>query len=298
MTHDRMTMARKSGKLPQWWLDSTPHDTLEDQAEQKEKEAAERKEKAKAKKEEHQLLGEGAAKEKSNAAVGLLVDKRSPQSTKQISRIEHKSRMIPTRGHGSTRGGSGKIDYEATDYTEERAKLKPVTSADSGDLGLKSPISDKDSPENAMENVKPMGSPAHSEQSVQSPLTEMSSFDSPTRLQARTYKTAFTGAGAFDFAMQQRAQEKERREKERMARESLKQHSATTMEAERVRQQKQKDLEMRRKKHEAQENLKGFKNLALDSKMDKSAELKRQQLEHKRQTKEAEEKHHEYKSTP
>jgi hypothetical protein len=286
-----MTMARKSGKLPQWWLDGTPHDTLEDQVERKKKEAAERKEKEEAKKDEH----EHAAP--SDPPVGLLVDKKSPQSTIQISRIEHKSRRSPTGGNGSIRDGGGTNNYETTDYNEERAKLKHVAAADNGDLGCKSPIRVKDAPGNAAENVKPIGSPEHVEQSVQSPLSEMSSCDTPTRLQARTYKTAFTGAGAFDFAMQQRAQEKERREKERLARESLKQHSANTMEAERVRQQKQNDLEMRRKKQEAQENLKGFKNLALDSKMDKSTELKRQQLEHKRQTKEAEEKHHEYKST-
>lgn len=267
-----------SGKLPQWWLDSTPHDTLEDHVERKKKEAAERKAKEEAKKNKNKV---GDALD-----APVVQDMETSQST--TWRTEDRSRGIPRGGDDST------YDYETTVYSEERAKLKPVAVADDGDLDQ----AINDSPGMEAENVKPIGSPAYSETNFQSPMSEISSTsDVSMGLKARKFKTAFTGAGAFDFAMQQRAQEKERREKERLAREALKQHSADAMEAVRVRQQKQRDLEEKRKKKEAEENLKGFKNLALDSMLDKSTELKQQKLEDKRQKKEAEEKRHEYKST-
>lgn len=274
-SHDKMT---SSGKLPQWWLDSTPHDTLEDHVERKEKEAAERKAKEKAKKDEDKV-GDPLD------APGVKDMERSQLTT---SRTKGRIRRSPTRGDDST------YDYETTNYSEERAKLKPVAVADDGDLDQ----AIDDSLGREGENVKPIGSPAYSETGILSPMSETScTSDVPVRLKERKFKTAFTGAGAFDFAMQQRAQEKERREKERLAREALKQHSAASLEAIRVHQQKQRDLEEKRKKKEAEENLKGFKNLALDSRLDKSTELRQQKLEDKRQKKEAEEKRHEYKST-
>ena len=264
------------GKLPQWWLDSTPHDTLEDHVERKKKEAAERQEKEKAKKDEVATVGDIVD------ASGVNDMERS-QSTPPGA--EGRSRQSSTRGVDST------YNYEKTNYSDERAKLKPVLAGDS-DQAMEDSLG-KDE-----ENVKPFGSPAYSEISIRSPLSETScTSDDPVHLKPRKFKTAFTGAGAFDFAMQQRAQEKERREKERLAREALKQHSAAALEAIRVRQQKQRDLEEKRKKKEAEENLKGFKNLVLDSRLDKSAELRQQKLEDKRQKKEAEERRHDYKST-
>jgi hypothetical protein len=105
----------------------------------------------------------------------------------------------------------------------------------------------------------------------------------------KEFKTDFTGVSSFDFAMQQRAREKERREKEREAREALAKHHGTSVEADKAAEQRAKEQEERRKRLEAEANLKAFKAADLDKKYEVAAELKKLQLEDKLKKKEANE---------
>ena len=105
----------------------------------------------------------------------------------------------------------------------------------------------------------------------------------------KKFDTAFTGVSPFDFAMQQRAREKERREKERLSREGLAQHHGGVLLADKAAQHKAKEDEERRRKKEAEDLLKMFKAADLDKHYEVAAELKKLQIEDKLKKKEAEE---------
>jgi hypothetical protein len=121
--------------------------------------------------------------------------------------------------------------------------------------------------------------------SVASAKSKKSTGSSPSK----SYKTEFTGVSPFDFAMQQRAREKERREKERLAKEALATHHGHSLEADRAVELKAKEQEQRRQKREAEENLKAFKAADLDKKYEVAAELKKLHLEEKQKKREADE---------
>ena len=115
----------------------------------------------------------------------------------------------------------------------------------------------------------------------------------------KSYKTSFTGASPFDFAMQQKAREKERRAKERIYKESLAQHHGHSVEVDKAAKLLAKEREQRRKKKEAKDNLQGFKiDLVADATFNKAAELRRLNQEDKRKKKEAEEMRRGHKFQP
>ena len=118
-----------------------------------------------------------------------------------------------------------------------------------------------------------------------SPSKDKSAPPPPTK----KFNTAFTGVSPFDFAMQQRAREKERREKVRLSREGLAQHHGAVLLADKAAEHKARDEEERRKKKEAEEMLKMFKAADLDKTYEVAAELKKMQIETKLKKKEAEE---------
>ena len=112
----------------------------------------------------------------------------------------------------------------------------------------------------------------------------------------RVYKTAFTGVSPFDFAMQQRAQEKERRQKEKMDREGLTRHHAQVVQIESATELKKKQQEELRLKREAEDLHKNFKNDAGPSQFDTAGTLKKLALEQKNAKKEAEQRNHEFQA--
>jgi hypothetical protein len=144
------------------------------------------------------------------------------------------------------------------------------------------------------EQVSPSSEQSGTVQSADS-MDSTGSSPSPTKRERRTYKTAFTGVSPFDFAMQLRIQEKERREKEKEARESLAHHHAQQASSEKAKELKAPSLEERRAKQEAEENLKSYKTVNLGSEYATASELKKLQEEQKRKKKEAEEIQHHYK---
>mmetsp|Transcript_11357 Transcript_11357/g.12694 ORF Transcript_11357/g.12694 Transcript_11357/m.12694 type:complete len:428 (-) Transcript_11357:19-1302(-) len=111
---------------------------------------------------------------------------------------------------------------------------------------------------------------------------------SPVKWSDSVNKKAFVGGSFshFDFAMQQRALQKERREKERHARESLAIHHGASLELDRAAKLKAKEKEEREKRMEADYNLKSFKAANLNT---YTAELKKLQIKDKMKKKEAEE---------
>ena len=303
-------MPGSRGKLPQWWLDNTPHDTLEEQVERKKKEAAEKKAQEEAEAEEQQIdratppSGSDAATPQETPTESLHVNDDN-DDMKPVSLSRNNSYRKPTPRSRLV----SPEQYESTDYNLERAKLKHVENGISQRDRRYSPAilrgSTVKSPAGRNVVNQTLTSPQQKQPfangTMTSPLSPESTATStpsslPTR-QPRHFTTAFTGVSSFDFAMQQRAREQERREKERLAREALARHHADMVEVARASEQKQMYLEEKRKKKEAEENLKGFKKFTLDGAFDKSTELKRQNMEEKRQKKEAEEKIHEYKST-
>ena len=108
----------------------------------------------------------------------------------------------------------------------------------------------------------------------------------------RVFETAFTGVSTFDFAMQQRAQEKARREKERLDREGLSRHHAQVVLVDTATELKKKHLEELRQKKEAEKNLKKFKNDHGPSQFDTAGNLKKLDQEQKKAKKEAKELNH------
>jgi hypothetical protein len=112
----------------------------------------------------------------------------------------------------------------------------------------------------------------------------------------RVYKTAFMGVSPFDFAMQQRAQEKERRQKEKMDREGLTRHHAQVVQIESATELKKKQQEELRLKKEAEDLHKNFKNDAGPSQFDTAGTLKKLALEQKNAKKEAEQRNHEFQA--
>jgi hypothetical protein len=108
----------------------------------------------------------------------------------------------------------------------------------------------------------------------------------------RVFETAFTGVSPFDFAMQQRAQEKARREKERLDKEGLSRHHAQVVLVDTAAELKKKHLEELRQKKEADKNLKKFKNDHGPSQFDTAGNLKKLDQEQKKAKKEAKELNH------
>lgn len=307
------TTSPVGAKLPQWWLDNTPHDTLEEQVERRRIE------------EEKELSEEEENEEEDNVIIcGDTTDHDIATDYDDLAPLESR----PLNGHAngndfentkktngykrSTAPRSAPItpeEFECTDYKVERANLKHIelqektkntTASPTKSMGspLRSPWSPTRYSQNANSPVisaLPESAPAtvSPETAIRSTKNTPNSFKDARK--PRKFKTAFTGVSPFDFAMQQRAREQERREKERLARESLSRHHAETAEYDRVSEQKQKYLEEKRKKKEAEEYRKQFKGVTLDS--DLATELKRRHMEEKRKKKEACEQHHEYKST-
>ena len=115
-------------------------------------------------------------------------------------------------------------------------------------------------------------------------------------IQPKVYKTAFTGVSPFDFAMQQRAKEKERRQKEKMDREALTRHHAQVVQIESATELKKKQQEELRLKREAEDLHKTFKNDAGPSQFDTAGNLKKLALEQKNAKKEAEQRNHEFQA--
>lgn len=301
------TMSSRTGKLPQWWLDNTPHDTLEEQVERR-----------------RIALEEKIAEEEENFDDNVIIcgdtindnaeDDGAPIESLKVNGTpnddDEQTDSLTTKQNGYKRAPrSSPItleEYASTDYKIERAKLKPVVSdnentkknaiSPTNSLGssIKSPSSttwtkDVDSPlEAALPESAPTISPAESTKNTPDSINA-------SQKPVRHFKTSFTGVSVFDFAMQQRAREQERREKERLARESLARHHAETFEYDKASQHKLKSLEEKRRKKEAEENIKKFKKVTLDS--DLATELKKRHQEERRQKREACEKHHEYKST-
>lgn len=304
-----LTMASPTGKLPQWWLDSTPHDTLEEQVERKKKEAEEKKAQ-----EQQKVTEQNDADAALDVGDVSATQKETPSESLDMNGNAHDN-VKPTplsKSNGYRRNSNPTRtitpeEWESTDYNVERAKLKPVTENDMKKRnGALSPASSRGSPATISsgrytpEVTSPQEQAVVPESALLSPESTVSSSSTPSSLEssrkpARHFKTSFTGVSPFDFAMQQRAREQERREKERLARESMQRHHAQKIESDKASQHKQKDLEEKRKKREAEENLKTFKKVTLES--DLATELKRQQQEDKRKKKEAEELYHDYKST-
>ena len=110
--------------------------------------------------------------------------------------------------------------------------------------------------------------------------------------QPRVFTTAFTGVSHFDFAMQQRAQEKERRERERLDKEGLARHHAQVVLVDTAAELRKKQQEESRLKKEAEANLKKFKNDHGPSQFDTAGNLKKLDQEQKKAKKEAEEHNH------
>ena len=294
-----------AGRLPQWWLDYTPHDTLEDKVERRRKKKEAERAKAEAE----------AQKENTNGVpTEVTVDSRFDGSVSQPSPLNTGYvRTLTPKGPGAY-----ETDYEKADYGLERLKLKHTGVDENGESGgpwNQSTFRDTANGGSGEQEQNTEQSTASSTRSTSksittdepsipedmlSPLSQTTStasdkgtFSSPRK--PREFKTAFTGCSVFDFAMQQKAREQERREKERLARESLSHHHADKVEVARATENKAKVLEQLRKKKEAEDNLKGFKKVTLDGNFDKASELKRLQQEDKRQKKEAEKQHHEYK---
>jgi len=147
-----------------------------------------------------------------------------------------------------------------------------------------SPVSPKD----VIKNASPINASPISPKSVgPSPVRKHNGL-SPVRGSDSGNKKAFVGGSFshFDFAMQQRALQKERREKERHARESLATHHGASLEFDRVAKLKAKEKEERKKRMEADFNLKSFKAANLNT---YTAELKKLQIKDKMKKKEAEE---------
>lgn len=300
-------MTSSTGRLPQWWLDSTPHDTLEEQVERRRKEKEEKEAQQETDEKEHNGAADNdcvdAAPEHENPMESIDMNGDSTNDIKN-SESSEKSRYQRSSNPRSPLGPPE--EFESTDYSAERARLKPVISENgkknrNGALSPASPISLTKTPSGRYANTE---TPSSNEESVRADASivspsEQSTESTPSSLSnsrkpVRSFKTAFTGVSPFDFAMQQRAMEQERREKERIARESLARHHAEKVESEKAREQKLKDLEQKRKKKEAEEALKKFRKETLES--DLETALKRRELEDKRKKKEAELQHHEYKS--
>ena len=306
-------MACRTGKLPQWWLDNTPHDTLEEQVERRVKEEEERR--AQEADASEECAYDGFNDVTDDAARPQEAPMETLEMNGKVNGDAKTASVSRTNGYKRNSNPSSYLlrppdEYESTDYKVERAKLRHVSENDknsnnnkrNGVLSPSSPeisatsspfmwSSDADSPQE--QSLLPESAPSD----VLSPESTAGTPSSLTSTQKpiRSFKTAFTGVSPFDFAMQQRAREQERREKERLARESLRAHNAAKVEKDRASQQKQKDLEEKRKKKEAEDALKNFKKTSLES--DLETELTRRRQEDKRKKKEAEEQHHIYKAT-
>jgi len=91
----------------------------------------------------------------------------------------------------------------------------------------------------------------------------------------------FTGCSPFDFAMRQKAAEKERREKQRLAKEALSTHHAGSAEHSKAAKKKAEEDGERKKRKEAEENLNTFKAAEMDQTAQAAADIKKQQLQEK-----------------
>lgn len=303
------TMASPTGKLPQWWLDCTPHDTLEEQVERKKKEEEEKQAQQEADEKEESSTempdDSDAALEQEEPLESLDMNGDASDDS-EASPVSEKNRY---RRNSNSRSPMGPPEEypESTDYNAERAKLRHVENQKKRNVRSPSDSTSSyakprfgryvrnDTPSPKVE-AAPESAPTPSPLSPESNVSNKTpSTQSPPPKPVRKFKTVFTGVSPFDFAMQQRAREQERREKERLARESLARHHAEKVESDKASQQKQKHLEEMRKKKEAEEAIKKFRKTTLDA--DLETELKRQKQEEKRKKKEAEEQHHGYKST-
>ena len=158
------------------------------------------------------------------------------------------------------------------------------------------PILEHSSSTNEEGNDAGTGQPSESHDSVDADLKSPGSIRKQ-KLTKRQFKTSFTGVSPFDFAMQQKVKEKQRREQERLAREALAQHHAQLSEVDKASERKAKEQEEKRKKVEAEKILKQFKNKG-DSKLDKATSLRKLNNELQRKRKEAEDLQRDHKYQP
>lgn len=310
------TLPKGVGQLPQWWLDNVLHDIRDDVLKLKRR-ISRRTLGLPNEQPQHEL--EAIEMEKNRLDSISTQSKAAGVSNPEV--VEYDASMNGDDSilaslaaseaellvEGETKGHGG---FHITMTSEEEAaavnknRQKSASSLEYGqDLLRKRSGNIKtfdsfriDEGEHQEEAPTSPGAKASPEKTIQeededttpSPVRSWSRKNSGTPT-GKSYKTEFTGVSPFDFAMQQRAKQKERREKERLAKEALTRHHGHSQEANRAAQSKAKEKEERRKVKEAEENLKAFKTADLDKKHEVANDLKKLQIEEKQKKREAEE---------
>lgn len=324
MTTEAIDLPKGVGQLPTWWLEEVPHETRDDVLRKRRriyrqsiglpKESHEEETKA-IEKEKQRLdsisaismrsLTAGNEKESSTMTVTAIEQvAREMKETEDESDIgvvptpekpfKFNITMTSTEEDAVVEARRQK-DVQSEDYGQDKLRARPgnVKTVDSVKLDQNLGGSAKDQATvGVSRESRSADSRTTSIASVRSGSTRVVASESRHQQAPeapKKYNTAFTGVSPFDFAMQQRAKEKERREKERISREGLAQHHGALLMADKAAEHKAKEEEERRKKKEAEELLKMFKAADLDKQYEVAAELKKLQIEDKQKKKEAEE---------
>lgn len=324
MTTEAISLPKGVGQLPNWWLEEVPHDTRDDVLRKQRriyrqsiglpKESHE--EETKAIEKEKQRLDSISAISMRSLTAGTLEESDTTMMT--VTAIEQVSREmketediggVPTpekpfkfnitmtsMEEDAVVEARRQKDVQSEDYGQDKLRARPgnVKTVDSVKLDRNVSGTVKDQPTAEVSRKSRSADSRTNEPSIASLRSGSTSTASESRTEQapvapKKYNTAFTGVSPFDFAMQQRAKEKERREKERISREGLAQHHGALLMADKAAEHKAKEEEERRKKKEAEELLKMFKAADLDKQYEVAAELKKLQIEDKLKKKEAEE---------
>ena len=324
MSTEAISLPKGVGQLPTWWLEEVPHETRDDVLRSQRRvyrrsvglPTESHEEETRAIQIEKQRIDSLS----SISARSLVIDDIETRETSLDAANapqQFKVEMIDAEGDdsaSSTLGKPFKLNITMTSVEEgaavEARRQKDLLSEDYGQQKLRarpgnvktvdSVHLNRDQYGNANEPTKPgkdgykisnstAASASLGEKSTSPFTTASACAPTSTAPSPKKFDTAFTGVSPFDFAMQQRAREKERREKERLSREGLAQHHGAVLLADKAAEHKAKDDEVRRKKKEAEDLLKMFKAADLDKHYEVAAELKKLQIEDKLKKKEAEE---------
>lgn len=324
MSTEAISLPKGVGQLPSWWLEEVPHDTRDDVLRSQRRvyrrsvglPTESHEEETRAIEIEKRRLDsisvisarslliddievQGASLSAANAAKQMKIEMTDAEGNDSANSTTGKAFKLNITMTSDEEGAAVEArrqkDLQSEDYGQQKLRARPgnVKTVDSVRLN-------RDQYGNSNVATKPggdgykiakltTGSASLGEEST-SPSTSASASAPKLAVPSpKKFDTAFTGVSPFDFAMQQRAREKERREKERLSREGLAQHHGAVLLADKAAEHKAKEDEERRKKKEAEDLLKMFKAADLDKHYEVAAELKKLQIEDKIKKKEAEE---------
>ena len=324
MTTEAISLPKGVGQLPTWWLEEVPHDTRDDVLRSQRRvyrqsiglPVESHEDETRAIEMQKQRLDSMSVI--SSRSLGLDDMEAHGESTSATNAAQQGApQTVETDGNDSGNNSTGKpfklnitmtSDEEGAavearrqkalqseDYGQQKLRARPgnVKTVDSVRLNQDQYGNTNDPMEREVENKVGYSIADPSSVGEESARRSSTSSASPTKRlvppNPKKFDTAFTGVSPFDFAMQQRAREKERRETERLSRESLVQHHGGVLLADKAAEHKAKEDEERRKKKEAEDLLKMFKAADLDKHYEVAAELKKLQIEDKLKKKEAEE---------